>query len=863
MKKQIRFFLCFDREIDKQHASKRENWTLNSDSNLIEEVTPWEAGSWMIVKVALEVKEKFNGETDYWLNYDTGQGVCKYLLIPKEEEKQGPYGGPDGGKCAEVIYFGDSKDKHYSKEGEDHAVTFQVRKFDPDCDLDVEWGMNKLDAYLHQQSRDAPLSQERDDYTEVHYSYPLGYFSTGSGRQTYKFHYEAKTDIQITYKHGDEIIWGPQSWAFPPDLETPIYTREPQIMTGLQAADFLEDHYWEMRQEPPGQLPDDINYMLFILRTCYPCAILCLWFAKDTHTFWHTLIVDYGTNENQIPGPDNEITMNEADILGAFVVDIDREYYEEYCEWRDRPGRLAEDAHPEGEYKVWVFEIENFIKDNPDVTIIKPVVVDMAGNWKRGPNIYPLVQECGCSDLTVNFSKPDPGIIKQFINLSSEMNLPPNDAALIERRGQRIDVEVLINRTQAGQNKIIKPGTRLVLGWDDPPIDNIPFTTINNPNSGNRPHFPWLSDNRRPCDPQYYGSLCDEVVPWDNNPQARFPEPWQGPSPILFPNYPHLDNSFPGDYATTGGFEGIPSAYSRAFNYQRPGFGIIRNYSLVADISTEYYFENCTLKVMTDFWTSNFGGDNYTLTAQVQIPTGTPGQYVSCNKVNHNGIINVWRKAYLEESVMENASGVFLGTYRGTQYTHYNGPFVSHGELQYIKNAFDDCFIEVREGYGRELNTHYQRIIDDYYLDNYAHNYTYFHQRATPVAAQLLYVDHLDYVPFDSILLGLTAAPNSERNHTGNAYGSIYDVFGNQLDWRGIDHIPTQDVNPISNNTAAHEIGHSLGFYSSDEKNTGHRSGPGIMWSYLAPTPSTENRMSYIWGDHVFVLRLSPAVIDN
>jgi hypothetical protein len=262
---------------------------------------------------------------------------------------------------------------------------------------------------------------------------------------------------------------------------------------------------------------------------------------------------------------------------------------------------------------------------------------------------------------------------------------------------------------------------------------------------------------------------------------------------------------------------------------------------------------------MTDFWTSNFGGDNYKLTAHIEIPNQAP-----CTPpVSHDGIINVWRKAYLEESVMENGSGVFMGSYLGMPYIHYNGPFLSHGEMQYIKYAFDDCFIDFREGYGRELNTHYQRIIDDGYLDNYAHNYTYFDERATPVAAQLLYVDHLEEEPFDSILLGLTAGPISERHHTGNAYGSIYDVFGNQLDWRGIDHLPTQDVNLISNNTAAHELGHSLGFYSSDDKDTGHRSGPGIMWSYLAPTPRTENRMSYIWGDHVFVLRLSPAVIDN
>ncbi|MCD6217537.1 hypothetical protein J7L05_06725 [bacterium] len=70
----------------------------------------------------------------------------------------------------------------------------------------------------------------------------------------------------------------------------------------------------------------------------------------------------------------------------------------------------------------------------------------------------------------------------------------------------------------------------------------------------------------------------------------------------------------------------------------------------------------------------------------------------------------------------------------------------------------------------------------------------------------------------------------------------------------------------ISGITATHELGHAIAFHNQiSQKTIGHFSGPGLMWS-VQGMPCTVlsrkngRRMSYFWGDHVFVMRFDPEI---
>ena len=132
------FYLYFDHEIDKEIVKNKDCWKLNGDSKLIEEVSLWDQPNWVMIKTAPTVLDKFNGKTDYLLNYDTGQGIGEYNLIPREDNsKSGDDPRLKGGECAQIIHDGDNSDLHFQVESEWNRITYEVVK-QPDCPLRVD-----------------------------------------------------------------------------------------------------------------------------------------------------------------------------------------------------------------------------------------------------------------------------------------------------------------------------------------------------------------------------------------------------------------------------------------------------------------------------------------------------------------------------------------------------------------------------------------------------------------------------------------------------------------------------------------------------------------------------------------------------
>jgi hypothetical protein len=185
----------------------------------------------------------------------------------------------------------------------------------------------------------------------------------------------------------------------------------------------------------------------------------------------------------------------------------------------------------------------------------------------------------------------------------------------------------------------------------------------------------------------------------------------------------------------------------------------------------------------------------------------------------------------------------------------------------FVRNAYDDCFIDVQWSDEGDMNTQYRdKIMNSDDLNYYCDHYTWFHYRNTPHCVQELDCDHLRYHPtwYGNLVYGLTCF-TPYNCHTSIAYGSIRDIFPN-YDSRWIDYNEITDPYIISGVTAAHELGHSLAFYEqSSQKNMGHVSGPGVMWSSEGCECSLDpekkpKRKSSLWGDHVFVLRFDPDI---
>ena len=198
-------------------------------------------------------------------------------------------------------------------------------------------------------------------------------------------------------------------------------------------------------------------------------------------------------------------------------------------------------------------------------------------------------------------------------------------------------------------------------------------------------------------------------------------------------------------------------------------------------------------------------------------------------------------------------------------YEHFDGPFLSYWYLAYIRNAFDDCFIDVQSSDTGYVDTIYQDIISN---SNDLVSYLSGYPLTTPHGFQILDCDHYHHHPasYMDLPLGLTADPD-ENNHMTIAFGTIMDIFGAaRLDYKRIDERNVYHHIIISGISAAHEFGHAIGFHEQiDQKSVGHFSGSGIMWSLegipdTCPPTLDRNRMSYLWGDHIFILRLDPEI---
>ncbi|MBU1024318.1 hypothetical protein KKB99_08570, partial [bacterium] len=131
-----KYFLCFDRELDRKRVENIANWKLNDNSDLIDSVQYMNFGDWVMVQLVDKYTKETFRDQDYQISYDTGNGTTQRLLIPKGNQA-GSGGGRDGG-CGEIVHL--PKDVHYSVESENHAITYVVLT-EPGCNLEVEWNL--------------------------------------------------------------------------------------------------------------------------------------------------------------------------------------------------------------------------------------------------------------------------------------------------------------------------------------------------------------------------------------------------------------------------------------------------------------------------------------------------------------------------------------------------------------------------------------------------------------------------------------------------------------------------------------------------------------------------------------------------
>jgi len=885
-----KYYVCFSREIDKERLIDVSNWSLNGDSSLIEKVEPWHIGNWAIVQIVSEKQKAKLRDQDYYLCFDTGDGITETLLIP--EEVKGDNGGPglETG-CGQIEHF-PSQDVHYSFESEFHALTYKV-VLQPNCELNAQWIMDSEFNFDISNSQYTPLSEATSTVLGWNLQHVDHRFPLSRGHHSLFYSPDVRSHFEVHVwdnRNPPNFIWQCLQ-DFPADLTAPEFTLDPIFMTGEEAAGFLEEHYWIKKQEPPGELPLYIQNMIDLLRTDdFKCRKLVLWGAEDKgprgfhHGYmWEYGHLDWGWDENS-PPYDTWI-QNDQDTLGAFVVDLPPEAPLETRPWNDPPyNPLWVDGEWQGEYKVWIFDYELFINANltdvsehHDTFIMKPMVVDFNGNWKRAENIFVDFYD-EPNNFQLNFIYPTAaGGIKsrQYINLTPGEDLP--EPIPDESRGETIDVKVEI---VTPPNIVIPQGSLVCFSWEDPAIDDYPSSTTNPPGNDSRPLFPWVNmstDDRQACtdDPNKIIGYCYP----DPDPEENCPLP-DPTGNVNEPSYPHSDNSFPIQY----GEKGFPSnldAYCKDIHYYKPGYGVDRKHSQCVEIEPNNA-ENCHTIVETEFHTSNFGGDNYILRACICIPIWDSEEYewewIFYPWISSGTTINVWRKIWVELAFMEeadrdpNVQGEYWASWQDpndpeqepVKYYHFNGPFSAYC-LEYIRNAFDDCFIEVGEGPGRDYDTEWVDTLGKLLLAWYAHVKTLFHIRGTPHCFQLLYVDHLIDPPEDWRFLerGVTPDPN-ENHHSFGASGSIKEIYKQDIDFLYIDKQETRKYYEIISNTSAHELGHALGFGSGGLICNGHVSGPGLMWAahdFCDNAPITKSRrMSYFWGDHVFVLRAAPDI---
>jgi hypothetical protein len=869
-----RYFICFDGEIESKEIENVSNWKLNGSSDLIEKVDYLNYGNWALVQLVGEDEKQGFRDQDYYLSFDCGKGSgTEMLLIPQEKPPRESEEGKGGG-CATVIH--NTNDIHFSQESEMHALTYEITYNEPECDLYVEWMLDTEIVYNRSNPATTPLYI--DQSSAVGNPQQLAHrFPIGRGHHTLFFPWDRNSTLKVRIYEGNPTpypIWESPYWRFPADVQPPELTQQPIMMTGAEASDFVEQHYWEKTELTPGQLPVWIQNLVDELNQPWNrCMKFVLWGAEDRYIGDSHLgcmgfknIIDWGWDPNS---PPFKIWIPPMSILDAFQIDLPPfAEYEPGVLWSDPAyNPLHADCYADGEYKLWVFPFEDWlnwyhddIAGHEDTLIMRPRVMDTAeggGNWLRADNIYSqFITSCqsGSSSVAVEFIFPEPGDRKQFINLAEGDNLPKELKAK-EFRDDWIRVAL---RVTIPRNTVLPPGTKLVLSWLDPPIDGSPFTeaSSNPPGRQARDPFPWLdtsAEYRKQCpDDPFALEAWPFDPPYENE---AFPDPCLN----------GLDNSENrlNDFQRLNGRLCLYGAI--ILHYFQAGFSSSRYNPYIINLN-DYFTDNCENYAIIDtvFYTSNFGGDNYILNAKVVFP---PDSEV-CGYAEHDGIISVWRKVYMEPTFMAHGYRDMCITY-----PKFKGPFYLENSIEYMRNAFDDCFIDIEEGYVEEFYTQYREVVEKNAIWDYASYYTRFLYRTTDHRTQLLYIDNLTGglcpVRGVSYTMGATPIPYIERFHSGVALGTIYDLYHTLQEDRMIDGILTSNDRYITLNSAAHELGHALAFQEYSDIVTGHKSGPGLMWLTRGGVDDClsaegdkfdNNRMSYFWGDHVFVMRLNPVL---
>jgi hypothetical protein len=215
----------------------------------------------------------------------------------------------------------------------------------------------------------------------------------------------------------------------------------------------------------------------------------------------------------------------------------------------------------------------------------------------------------------------------------------------------------------------------------------------------------------------------------------------------------------------------------------------------------------------------------------------------------------VWRKIYLDYAWMEDRNGQFPDCSWGPESEWIEDFQISNGDFQWIKNTYDDCFIEIEPTGRITENTEYQYAISIWTeLVTYGDSQTDF--RPPPHDTVLLLgVDHLYRYAGDECMgpvLG-TSVPYFWYGFPDNAYynycavGQIKDNERQGIDvWMDGGKRRTYDKLILA--ISSHELGHCLAARSTPMDNE-------KPYGLMNSVGDVMDSRSYFHEDHIIDLR--------
>jgi len=425
--------VCFDRALESAYALNMDNWKVNDIGGVFAdaEMPGYGGGTQIILRISSPDVVPKDGSNGYRIGFHSREGLVEGWLSKGPIDGWPGHGGEVSGNCSragqsepcddcEGISVEDETYKHVSEQHEFHHVWYKI--VNPEhCRFSVHesFTMSIVENDLWYDEADPVGSFWRDEDTTDYrrepeivscgwvMDWPDGCYHLIFGKECYV------QGLSLTFhaECGDPLDWhligGLDFGSFPTDIVNCDFESGPFVMTGPEAAAWLEGQRGDYTDDPDYDvhIPNEEMWGIYINDlNAHPCSYYAVTATKDDHVN-NIDCTSRAYGLDVLDGYGN-FTPPTLSMTFAYLMMVDESpFYWDEVEPVGLECDPAREVHFDG---FWEDEIafgctylDNFFFGYLPALAVRLRAYDGIGNWKRSNN---LLQHCSGINGTVEWA---------------------------------------------------------------------------------------------------------------------------------------------------------------------------------------------------------------------------------------------------------------------------------------------------------------------------------------------------------------------------------------------------------------------------------------------------------------------------